>query len=91
MIDLKNLNIIVTGATGIIGNSILEKLILGGSNILATGTNEEKLEQIKNKYENQGDSKHVTRTNIKSSNITKTQSKIPFSAWVSGNSANHAC
>ena len=52
MIDLKNLNIIVTGATGIIGNSILEKLILGGSNILATGTNEEKLEQIKNKYEN---------------------------------------
>ena len=40
MIDLKNLNIIVTGATGIIGNSILEKLILGGSNILATGTNE---------------------------------------------------
>ena len=52
MIDLKNLNIIVTGATGIIGNSILEKLILGGSNILATGTNEEKLAQIKNKYEN---------------------------------------
>ena len=26
MIDLKNLNIILTGATGIIGNSILEKL-----------------------------------------------------------------
>ena len=51
MIDLKNLNIIVTGSTGVIGNSILEKLILGGSNILATGTNEEKLKEIKNKYE----------------------------------------
>ena len=51
MIDLKNLNIIVTGSTGVIGNSILEKLVLGGSNILATGTNEEKLEEIKNKYE----------------------------------------
>ena len=51
MIDLKNLNVVVTGATGIIGNSILDKLILGGSNILATGTNEEKLKNIKNKYE----------------------------------------
>ena len=52
MIDLKNLNVVVTGATGIIGNSILEKLVSGGSNILATGTNEEKLKNIKNKYEN---------------------------------------
>ena len=50
MIDLKNLNIIVTGATGIIGNSILEKLILGGSNILATGTNEEKLSKLKSDF-----------------------------------------
>ena len=52
MIDLKNLNVVVTGATGIIGNSILEKLVLGGSNILATGTNEEKLNKIKNKFKN---------------------------------------
>jgi len=51
MIDLKNLNVVVTGATGIIGNSILEKLVLGGANILATGTNEEKLKKINNKYE----------------------------------------
>ena len=50
MIDLKNLNIILTGATGIIGNSILDKLISGGSNILATGTNDEKLKKIKDQY-----------------------------------------
>ena len=50
MINLKNLNVIVTGATGVIGNSILEKLILGGSNILATGTNDEKLKKIQDKY-----------------------------------------
>ena len=50
MIDLKNLNIILTGATGVIGNSILDKLVSGGSNILATGTNEEKLKNIKEKY-----------------------------------------
>ena len=52
MIDLKNLNIILTGATGIIGDSILEKLVLAGSKILATGTNEEKLNKIKKKYNN---------------------------------------
>ena len=34
MIDLKNLNIILTGATGVIGNSILDKLVLAGSNVL---------------------------------------------------------
>ncbi len=52
MIDLKNLNIILTGATGVIGNSILEKLISAGSTVLATGTNEEKLKLIQQKYKN---------------------------------------
>ena len=52
MINLKNLNIILTGATGIIGNAILDKLVTGGSNVLATGTNEEKLSKIKENYKN---------------------------------------
>ncbi len=52
MIDLKNLNIILTGATGVIGNSILNKLVIAGSNVLASGTNEEKLKIIKEKYKN---------------------------------------
>ena len=52
MIDLKNLNIVLTGATGVIGNSILNKLVLGGSNVLATGTNEEKLNEIKKTHKN---------------------------------------
>ena len=52
MIDLNNLNIILTGATGGIGNSILEKLISAGANVLATGTNDEKLNLIKEKYKN---------------------------------------
>tara|TARA_B100000989_G_C19473548_1_gene441824 strand:+ start:455 stop:1192 length:738 start_codon:yes stop_codon:yes gene_type:complete len=52
MIDLKNSNIILTGATGIIGNSILDKLISAGSTVLATGTNEEKLNKIQQKYKN---------------------------------------
>ena len=50
MNDLKDKNIIVTGASGGIGNSIIEKFIETGANILATGTRVEKLEQLKNKY-----------------------------------------
>ena len=52
MIDLKGKNIIVTGASGRIGNSIIEKLYQSGSNILASGTRTEKLEEIKQNFKN---------------------------------------
>ena len=38
MIDLKDLNVILTGATGGIGNSILEKLVAGGANVICFTT-----------------------------------------------------
>ena len=43
-------NIIVTGASGGIGNAIVEKLYEKGVNVLATGTREEKLQELKNKF-----------------------------------------
>ena len=49
---LKKTNIIVTGATGGIGNSIIKKLHDAGANILATGTKNEKLEVLKKKFQN---------------------------------------
>ena len=52
MIDFKNKNIIVTGASGGIGNSIIKKLNEVGANILATGTRIEKLNELKAKYKN---------------------------------------
>ena len=52
MNDLKNKNIIVTGASGGIGNSIVKKLNDCGANILASGTKIEKLEELKSKYKN---------------------------------------
>jgi len=52
MNSLKNKNIIVTGASGGIGNSIVEKLHECGANILATGTRIEKLEELKVKFDN---------------------------------------
>ena len=50
MNDLKNKNIIVTGASGGIGNSIVKKLNESGANILASGTRIEKLEDLKKKF-----------------------------------------
>ena len=47
MNDLRNKKIIVTGASGGIGFSIIEKLNNNGVNILATGTKIEKLEDLK--------------------------------------------
>ena len=52
MSNLKNKNIIITGASGGIGNSIVEKLHESGANILATGTKIEKLEELKKKFNN---------------------------------------
>jgi len=52
MTDLKGKNIIVTGASGGIGNSIIKKLNQAGANILASGTRIEKLEELKGKYAN---------------------------------------
>ena len=52
MNDLKNKNIIVTGASGGIGNSIVKKLNEAGANVLASGTRKEKLEELKNIYNN---------------------------------------
>ena len=51
MKDLKDKNIIVTGASGGIGNSIVKKLNECGANILASGTRTEKLEELKKKFE----------------------------------------
>ena len=52
MNSLKSKNIIVTGASGGIGSSIVEKLYENGANILATGTRVEKLEELKKKFDN---------------------------------------
>ena len=50
MNDLKNKNIIVTGASGGIGSSIVKRLYENGANILASGTRVEKLEELKSKF-----------------------------------------
>tara|TARA_B100000123_G_scaffold200011_1_gene150235 strand:- start:185 stop:916 length:732 start_codon:yes stop_codon:yes gene_type:complete len=50
--NLKNKKVLITGATGGIGNSIVEKMDELGASIIATGTNEEKLKNLSNKYKN---------------------------------------
>ena len=52
MFNLKNKKVIVTGATGGIGNSIIKSFIQNEARVLATGTNEEKLKSLKSTYDN---------------------------------------
>jgi 3-oxoacyl-[acyl-carrier protein] reductase len=52
MNNLEKKNIIVTGASGGIGNAIIKKLHEAGANILASGTRIEKLEELKKNFEN---------------------------------------
>ena len=50
MINFKNKKILITGATGGIGNELVKKFISLDASIIATGTNQEKLENLKNNY-----------------------------------------
>jgi len=52
MIDLKGKNIVVTGASGGIGSSIVKILSDNGANVLASGTKIEKLNELKKKFSN---------------------------------------
>ena len=51
MSNLEKKSIIVTGASGGIGNAIIKKLKEAGANILASGTRIEKLEELKKNFE----------------------------------------
>ena len=50
MINFKNKNILITGASGGIGNELVKKFISLEGNVLATGTNAEKLDKLKKQY-----------------------------------------
>ena len=49
---LKDKKILITGATGGIGNCLVEKFNSFGAKIVASGTNEEKLDNLKKKFTN---------------------------------------
>ena len=50
--SLKNKKVIITGATGGIGSSLVKKFIDSGSLVLATGTKEDKLSNLKSEFNN---------------------------------------
>ena len=52
MINFKKKNILITGASGGIGNDLVRKYVELGGNVMGTGTNTEKLNLLKNKYPN---------------------------------------
>jgi 3-oxoacyl-[acyl-carrier protein] reductase len=52
MINFKNKKILITGATGGIGNALVKKFVSLEGNVLATGTNSEKLDALKKEFPN---------------------------------------
>ena len=50
MINFKNKKILITGATGGIGNSLVKKFVSLEGTVLATGTNAEKLDFLKKEF-----------------------------------------
>ena len=52
MIDFKNKKILITGATGGIGQSLVKKFVDLQGNVLATGTKSEKLDLLKKNFPN---------------------------------------
>ena len=50
MINFKNKNILITGASGGIGNELVKKFISLGGNVLGVGTKTEKLDLLKKEY-----------------------------------------
>ena len=52
MINFKNKKILITGASGGIGNALVKKFVTLEGNILATGTKTEKLDDLKKKFPN---------------------------------------
>jgi len=52
MFNLKNKKVIITGGTGGIGNAIIKFFMQNEAKVLATGTNEEKLKFLNEKYSN---------------------------------------
>ena len=51
MINFKNKNILITGASGGIGQELVKKFVSLGGNVLGTGTKTEKLDEIKKNFQ----------------------------------------
>ena len=52
MINFKNKNILITGASGGIGKELVKKFVSLGGNVLGSGTKTEKLDLLKKQYPN---------------------------------------
>ena len=73
--NLKNKKVIITGATGGIGYSLVKKFSENGSLILATGTNEEKLNNLKKEFNNIEIAKFSLNEHKNIENFIETSSK----------------
>ena len=50
MINFKNKNILITGASGAIGKDLVKRFVSLGGNVFGSGTKTEKLDELKKRY-----------------------------------------
>ena len=75
--NFKNKKILITGATGGIGKSLIEKFYNTEATIVASGTNQEKLENLQKKFPNiHTEQFHLQKHDAIESFIEKVDSKI---------------
>ncbi len=76
MYNLNNKKVIITGATGGIGNAIIKSFFDQNAKILATGTNDEKLKKLKESYSGIFTSKFDISKHEEIENFVESSSKI---------------
>ena len=75
MINLKNKKVLITGASGGIGKSIVKKFVSLEATVLGTGTKEEKLDNLKKRIH------PLKPKNLISLNIPKLKNSLKKLLW----------
>ena len=84
MINFKNKNILITGASGGIGNELVKKFVSLGGNVLGSGTKSEKLDKIKKQYPKLFNNISTRYLTHKRNNISDNIDVLQFNHFIKG-------
>ena len=76
MLDLKNKKVLITGASGGIGGALVKKFLSLNASVLGTGTNSEKLDSLKKKFQNIKVKKFIERNEVSIRDVLNFSRKV---------------
>ena len=68
---LKGKNILVVGATGKIGENLVQNIILNGGTVIGTSRHKKKVEELNYKFNNLGSNSKAFKVNLSRSKVPK--------------------